>query len=133
VKSLAGQTTKATQDISRRIEAIQRATHRSVETIQAISQTIRDLDRFSMRIASAVEQQTQSAHEIANHLSSASANVGNVNEAISQVESVGNRTAQAAEMLTSASISVTDQAKQIHEKVRAFTQEIRAIQEQSAA
>src|SRR5436309_10145290 len=56
VKSLAGQTARATQDISQRIEAIQAVTHRSVEAIQGISHTIGHLDRFSGRIASAVEQ-----------------------------------------------------------------------------
>jgi len=133
VKTLAGQTANATQDISKRIEAIQSATHRSVEAIQAISRTIRELDRFSVRIASAVEQQSLAAQEIANNLSSASANVVDVNGAIAKVESVGNRTAQAAETLSSASVSVTNQAKLIHEQVMAFTDDIRAIQAQSAA
>ena len=132
VKSLAGQTTKATQDISERIGAIQNATQRSVEAIQGISQTIRELDHSSARIASAVEQQTQAAQNIASNLSSASANMSNVNDAISKVENVGNRTAQAAETLSSASISVTDQAKRIHVQVKAFTEELRALQARSA-
>lgn len=133
VKTLAGQTAKATQDISERIEAIQIATQRSVEAIQGVSQTIRDLDRFSLRIASAVEQQAYAAQEIASNLTSASSNVVDVSGAIGEVESVGNRTAQAAETLNSASISVTDQAKKIHEQVRAFTEDIRAIQTHAAA
>ena len=41
------------------------------------------------RIASAVEQQTQAAQEIASNLTAASVNVGNVNEAIAKVEGVG--------------------------------------------
>jgi len=133
VKMLAGQTANATQDISKRIEAIQNVTHRSAEAIQGISRTIRDLERFSVRIASAVEQQTQAAHEIASNLTSASANVLDVNGAITQIESVGTRTAQAAEALNSASVSVTSQAKTIHEQVRAFTQDIRELQAQSAS
>jgi len=132
VKSLAGQTADATRKISQRIEAIQSATQHSVEAIQGISHTIRDLNSFSLRIASAVEQQTHAAQEIATNLTSASANVADVNGAISKIEGVGNRTAQAAEMLSSASVSVTNQAKTIHEQVRAFTEDIRAIQAQSA-
>jgi methyl-accepting chemotaxis protein len=133
VKSLAGQTANATRDISKRIAAIQGVTHRSVEAIQGISHTIRELNRFSIRIASAVEQQTKGAQEIAGNLASVSANVISANGAITKVESVGNRTAQAADMLNSASVSVTKQAKRIHEQVTAFTQDIRAIQAQSAA
>jgi methyl-accepting chemotaxis protein len=130
VKTLASQTANATRDISKRIEAIQNVTHRSVVAIQGISHTIRDLDRFSARIVSAVEQQTEAAREIASNLTSASANVVNVNGAITKVGSVGVGTAQAAEMLTSASANVTNQAKRIHEQVRAFTEDIRAIQGQ---
>ena len=132
VKMLAGQTANATQNINQRIEAIQNVAHRSVEAIQGISATIRELDRSSVRIASAVEHQTQAAQEIASNLAAASANVVNVNGAITQIESVGNRTAQAAGMLSSASVSVTNQAKKIHEQVRTFTQDIREIQTQSA-
>lgn len=132
VKMLAGQTAHATQDISKHIEAIQNVTQRSVEAIKGISQTIRDLDYFSASIASAVEQQMQAAQEIASNLTSVTTNVANVNGAITKVESVGNRTAQAAEMLSSASVSVTNQAKKIHEQVKAFTQDIRAIQAASS-
>ena len=132
VKTLAGQTASATRDISRRIEAIQDATHRSVDAIAGISQTIGELNRFSVRIASAVEQQTKGAQEIANNLGSVTANVLNVNGAITKVETVGNRTAQAAVVLSEASVSVTKQAKRIHDQVAAFAQDIRAIQAQSA-
>jgi methyl-accepting chemotaxis protein len=131
VKALAGQTAYATRDISNRIKAIQNATQRSVVSIQGISHTVRDLNRFSVSIAAAVEEQTRGTQGIADNLAAVAANVIDVNGAISQVESVGNRTAQAAEMLSSASESVTRQAKRIHEQVTAFTEDIRAIQAQA--
>jgi methyl-accepting chemotaxis protein len=132
VKTLAGQTANATRDISQRIGAIQGVTQRSVAAIAGISHTIQELNRFSSRIASAVEQQAKGAQEIAGNLASVSQNVRNANGAITKVEAVGNRTAQAAEMLSSASVSVTRQAQKIHEQVTAFTQDVRAIQRQSA-
>jgi methyl-accepting chemotaxis protein len=82
VKTLAGQTAKATRDISKRIDAIQNATHRSVEAIAGISCAIRELIGFSVRIASAVEQKVKGAQEIASNLASVSANVVNFNGAI---------------------------------------------------
>jgi methyl-accepting chemotaxis protein len=87
----------------------------------------------SQGIATAVEQQPQAAQEIAGDLSSAAQKVVSVNGAIGQVESVGNRTAQAAETLSSASVSVTDQAKQIHDQVKSFIEGVRAIQAAQAA
>jgi methyl-accepting chemotaxis protein len=133
VKTLAAQTANATRDISQRIEAIQEATRRSVAAIGGISDTIGELNHFSVRIAAAVEQQTRGAQEIASNLASVSTSVGDVNGAISKVENVGNRTAEAAVVLSSASASLTRQAKLIHDQVTAFTQDIRALQEQSAS
>jgi methyl-accepting chemotaxis protein len=133
VKSLAAQTANATRDISQRIEAIQEVTQRSVAAIAGISDTIGELNHFSVRIAAAVEQQTKGAQEIASNLASASSNVLNVNGAISKVENVGNRTAQAAVVLSSASASVTREAKLIHQQVTAFTQDIRALQQAQSA
>ena len=76
VKALAGQTAAATEEIGRRIEAMQSATGRSVEAIAAISGTIRELDLFSARIAAAVEQQAVAAHEIAGNANAAASSVG---------------------------------------------------------
>jgi len=128
VKALAAQTANATQDISDRVKAIQNVSRRSVGAIQSISHAVGELEGFSVRIASAVEQQTHAAQEIAGNLSSASDNVINVHGAITKVENIGNRTAQAAATLTSASVSVTSQAKRIHEQVKAFTEDVRSIQ-----
>ena len=128
VKTLASQTAKATDDIGRHVQAIQNATHRSVEAIQGVSQKMSDLQAFSTKIAAAVEQQAVATQEIAGNLTSAAGSVDDVNGAIGKVEVVGTRTAQAAELLSSASVSVNDQAKRIHEQVKAFTEEIQAIQ-----
>jgi methyl-accepting chemotaxis protein len=132
VKSLAGQTASATRDISKRIDAIQKVAHRSVEAIAGISRTIQDLSGFSARIAFAVEQQTKGAQEIASNLAAVSANVTNFNGAIAKVESVGNRTALAAGTLSSASDSVSNQAQRIRQQVMEFTNDIRVIQVESA-
>src|SRR5262249_57963399 len=61
VKALAAQTANATKEITSRIEAMQGATARSVAAIEGISATIRELDRFSAVIASAVEKQAGAA------------------------------------------------------------------------
>src|SRR5262249_37360166 len=86
VKVLAGQTAAATQDIGKRIEAMQNATSHSVEAIQAITGTIRELDLFSAKIAAAVEQQASAAQEIAQNANAASSSVQQVNGAIGELE-----------------------------------------------
>src|SRR5258707_10694500 len=57
VKNLAGQTAKATQEISAHIVNMQRATGESVSAIKAIGQTIGRISGITTSISSAVGQQ----------------------------------------------------------------------------
>jgi methyl-accepting chemotaxis protein len=127
VKALAGQTAAATDEIGRRIEAMQSATSRSVEAIAAISGTIRELDLFSARIAAAVEQQAVAAHEIAGNANAAASSVGKVNGAVVEIEKVVDQTARSAVKLGTAATNVTDQTTRIRDQVRVLTENIHAI------
>jgi methyl-accepting chemotaxis protein len=127
VKALAGQTANATQEIGKRIGAMQSATGRSVEAIAAISSTIRELDLFSGRIAAAVEQQAAAAHEIAGSASAAAMSVDQVNGAIMQIETVAEQTSAAAGKLGLAATHVTDQTRRIRGQVKALTEDIEAL------
>ena len=127
VKALAGQTAAATQEIGRRIGAMQDATGRSVEAIAAISGTISALDEFSARIALAVEQQAVAAHEIAGSANAAAGSVGQVNGAIVEIENVVEKTARSAGKLGTAATHVTDQTKRIRDQVSVLSESIRAI------
>jgi methyl-accepting chemotaxis protein len=64
VKDLAQETAKATEDISRRVEAIQADTGRAVEAISEIGEIIARINDFQMTIASAVEEQTATTNEM---------------------------------------------------------------------
>ena len=65
VKALAGQTAKATEDIAKQIAGMQHATSRSIEAIEAIERTIRDIGAISGAIAAAVTEQGAATQEIA--------------------------------------------------------------------
>ncbi|HSZ88948.1 MAG TPA: globin-coupled sensor protein, partial [Acetobacteraceae bacterium] len=68
VKSLANQTAKATDDISRQIAQIQLATKEAVTAIEAITQTIGEVSRIATAIAAAVEEQGAATQEIARNI-----------------------------------------------------------------
>ncbi|MPT48912.1 MAG: chemotaxis protein [Sphingobium sp.] len=59
VKSLASQTSRATDDIAGKIAAIQSSTRQSVDTNQRIRDTVGDVQENSQRIRQAMEQQAQ--------------------------------------------------------------------------
>jgi methyl-accepting chemotaxis protein len=65
VKALAGQTAKATEEIASQIGGMQQATTRSVDAIEAIRATIREIGEISGAIAAAVTQQGAATQEIA--------------------------------------------------------------------
>ena len=65
VKTLAGQTAKATDEIAGQVTAIQSATSDCVSAIGSISQTIRDISGIATTIAAAVEEQDSATREIA--------------------------------------------------------------------
>jgi PAS domain S-box-containing protein len=68
VKSLAGQTAKATEEIIGQITSVQAETHSAVEAIRHIGGIIEQLRAISTNIASAVEEQGISTKEVSSHI-----------------------------------------------------------------
>ena len=68
VKNLASQTARATEDISRRIAAIQQATTAAVGAFERLGGSIRDIAEVSGGIAAAVEEQRAATDEITGSL-----------------------------------------------------------------
>ncbi|GAA0581469.1 hypothetical protein GCM10010172_78060 [Paractinoplanes ferrugineus] len=73
VKDLAQETAKATEDISRRVEAIQADTANAVVAIGEISGIITRINDYQLTIASAVEEQTATTGEMSRSVSDAAA------------------------------------------------------------
>ncbi|HMJ42499.1 MAG TPA: methyl-accepting chemotaxis protein [Pseudolabrys sp.] len=71
VKALAGQTSRATEEIGAQIAGMQRATVRSIEAITAIEHTIREIGNISGAIAAAVTEQGAATSEIARSVETA--------------------------------------------------------------
>ena len=71
VKDLAQETAKATEDIGRRVEAIQADTRGAVEAIGEISVIIGRINDYQTTIASAVEEQTATTQEMSRNVAEA--------------------------------------------------------------
>jgi methyl-accepting chemotaxis protein len=72
VKALAGQTARATEEISAQITGMQQATVRSVDAIASIQRTIREVGEITATIAAAVTEQGAATQEIARSAETAS-------------------------------------------------------------
>ena len=107
VKELAKQTAAATEDISRKIDAIQNDTRGAVSAIEEISGIISQINDIQNTIASAVEEQSATTNEIARNASEAatgsteiSRNVANVSEAAHSTTEGASNTLTAAQELS---------------------------------
>ncbi|HWK94574.1 MAG TPA: methyl-accepting chemotaxis protein [Pseudolabrys sp.] len=127
VKSLAGQTTRATEEIARSIEAMRAETATSVQAIVSISETIKKVDEFSARIAEAVDRQAVGARDIAVNGYTAADSVNMVGGSMARIENIAVEASRAATKVSEASTGVADQTRVIREQVQRLSDEISAI------
>jgi methyl-accepting chemotaxis protein len=85
VKALAGQTSRATEEIATQIAGMQRATTRSIEAITAIETIIREIGDISSAIAAAVTEQGAATSEIARSVETAALRTADTASEVSHV------------------------------------------------
>ena len=126
VKSLANQTAKATDDISRQIAQIQLATKEAVTAIEAITQTIGEVSRIATAIAAAVEEQGAATQEIARNIHEAASGTHQVSVSIASVSRGASETGAAATEVRDAAGELSKQAEGLSGDVQHFVTEVKA-------
>ena len=108
VKSLAGQTANATDEISRQIAVIHEATRRSVGEIAGIREAVFDMRGSATTVAAAIHQQNAATNAIAASAQATADHIASARRAVSTVESAFERTAEAADSVLSISRIVAE-------------------------
>jgi methyl-accepting chemotaxis protein len=83
VKDLAQETARATEDIGRRVEAIQGDTTNAVSAIGEIAEIIGRINDYQTMIASAIEEQTATTREMSRSVHEAAGAGSEVNQSVS--------------------------------------------------
>ena len=96
VKELAKKTATATEDISRKIEAIQSDAKGAVTAIKSISEVIGQVNDISGTIATAVEEQSATTSEMSRNISEAARGAGEVAQNIQGVAQAAESTSHGA-------------------------------------
>ncbi|MGA2811958.1 MAG: methyl-accepting chemotaxis protein [Candidatus Acidiferrum sp.] len=96
VKELAKETAKATEDISRKIEAIQENTKEAVGAIGTITSIINQINEISTTIAASVDQQNVTTNEMARNVTEAANGAGEIVKNISGVAEAAQSTSHGA-------------------------------------
>ena len=126
VKTLAGQTAKATDEISSHIVNMQRATGESVSANKAIGLTIERISEITTSISSAVEQQGAATQSIAKGVEAAASGTLDVADNIERVAKGAGETGttsghmlKSAQALSEVSIHLKDEVEKFLDSVRA--------------
>jgi methyl-accepting chemotaxis protein len=126
VKSLAGQTAKATTEISEQIAAIQAASDETVTAIQNVANVIGEIDQIGTAIAAAIEEQGSATREISRSVQEAARGTSEVNSNISGVQKAADDTGSAAQQVLGAAEQLSSQSKDLAGQVNRFLSEVRA-------
>jgi methyl-accepting chemotaxis protein len=94
VKELSQETARATEDIARRVEAIQADTGSAVTAIAEVSEVISRINDYQMTIASAVEEQTATTTEMNRNVAEAATGSGQIAAGIEGVAAVARATSE---------------------------------------
>jgi methyl-accepting chemotaxis protein len=120
VKELAKQTAKATEDISRKIEAIQGDTKGAVEAIAQIGKIINQINDIQNTIASAVEEQTATTAEISRNVGEAAQGSNEIAQNITGVAQAARSTTEGASNTKSSADELSRMAVDLQNLVAQF-------------
>ncbi len=120
VKELAKETAKATEDISRKIEAIQTDTKAAVNAIASISEVINQVNGISNTIATAVEEQNSTTNEMSRNVSEAAKGSGEITSNIAGVAQAAESTSRGASDTQKAAQDLVGTSTQLRRLVEQF-------------
>jgi methyl-accepting chemotaxis protein len=126
VKSLAVQTAKATEDISKLIMAVQAATSGAVGALGRISSRMEEIDTCATTVSAAVEQQSAATAEISQNVAGAAGGARMVVSVLNDMAGAATETRRSAESVLTASQAVETAAADLRREVEGFLARVAA-------
>lgn len=123
VKELSRATANATEDIGRKIDAIQHDTQEAVQAIGRISQIIIKINDYQNSIASAVEEQTVTTREITLNVAEAARGSSEIAQNIASVAEAAQETAKSAAITQQSASTAMNLASELQNLVLEFREE----------
>jgi methyl-accepting chemotaxis protein len=127
VKSLAGQTAKATEEIAQQINQMQQATSQAVGAIRAIGSTVERTSEIATAIATAVEQQGAATQEIARSAAQVAEATETVAQRIEAVRAGADSTGAAVGTMRAETAALAEQSGLLRDKSGRFLHAVRAL------
>ena len=124
VKSLAVETAKATEEITRHIQAVQQSTNGAVEAVHGIEQSMYEISTRTASAAASILQQNAATSEISRNAANAAGGTSTVVAALSKVADAALGTRTAAETVLTASKSVDTSVGNLRGEIEGFLKKV---------
>jgi methyl-accepting chemotaxis protein len=121
VKDLAQETARATEDIARRVAAIQVDTAGAVQAIEEISRIVGQINDYQLTIASAVEEQTATTNEMSRSVTEVATGSGQIASTITGVAAEASATTEILSQLNDAAGELARMSADLQMRVGQFT------------
>jgi methyl-accepting chemotaxis protein len=126
VKTLAGQSSKATDEIAAQVADVQRVAEETAESIRTISSVITHVATIAASIASAVEEQSTATREIGKQASNAAAGAESVTRSLARIrQGIDVTSSSAGEVLSSAQ-NLSRETGVLRTELSSFLSDVRA-------
>lgn len=132
VKSLANQTARATNDITKRILEVQNETREAVNSIDGITKAITEVSDIAANIAAAVEEQASATREIARNVQEASQGTQDVSRNIVGVSEAAADGGLQSENVLLLSKDLDEKSNDLNECISNFLGGIKKLDKESA-
>lgn len=127
VKSLANQTSNATEEISKQIMQIQSVSENTADLVKDITNTIHEVTKYASEISNVTNEQGTSTKEISENITQAANSSDQVNQSAKEVNSNVELVSNASEEILDLSQKLTKQSSYLSEEADKFISEIRQI------
>ena len=126
VKELATQTSKATEDISSQISAIQSSSDEAATAISQIADIVGDVNAYTAAIATAVTQQGAATNEISGNVQSAAQGTLSVQDNMRVLTDAVDQTRQSSISVLDASAVLGQKTKDLRQEIASFLKDVSA-------
>ena len=124
VKTLANQTAKATEDITRQIASVQSISGQTADAISEIRECIDQVQSVSIEISNAVERQSSAANDTTTTIEHADTTIHRVSRDIEDVSSSIHHASEITEEVRRSSSDLTGEADRLHQNANKFIENI---------
>jgi methyl-accepting chemotaxis protein len=126
VKTLADSTKKAIEDITRRIDAIQRGAEDSMTSSRTVEETIGRIDASASAIAATLDQQSAAVDQIAQAITGTLQLVGELTKNMTALQDQAEATDDKSEEVAFSARDMRGRAAELHAQLGALSQALRA-------